>query len=213
MFLFLEFVIVANAEPHRLAGHDFQSGRNTIILGGQTTTLKLGKTPSRVPWIYVPLMTRQEICGTGQGINCLMVNVILGASSSEDTPASQGISIFGLEVNDDSTQIMHPTFGGKYHWSTRVGKDSYKRKKKSFPDVPPTQEQRRAVRNEMVETADAVLYINRLECTDQMISKLWTPYIDGFPADLWHSDFITGMGLTSLGATTTEEGVVDGKKK
>jgi hypothetical protein len=159
---FLEFLVVAYAELHLL-------GRDAIV--------------SIVPWIYVPLMTVDEVCGGATRMNCLVANLVLSRNTHHN------ISIHGLESNDYVTRSIGPAFAGtddrrKTPWQTYAVTDT--------------------AYHHMVAEADAVLLLHRKSCKDESINKMWGLHIDSFPAQRWHADILQGLGLTASDESSTE---------
>jgi Glycosyltransferase 61 len=190
LFHFLEFLVVAYTELHRL-----QQAAAMVVVSDMMMNKTLNATTSagastlhavQVPWLYLPLMTRQEICGAAHGMNCLILNMILTASipSTSSTRQQQGVAIFGVESNDNITRHVHEAFAGVWpkrkqqqQQQQRLDEDalfqeaSFLHKSSSTSSSFSQQQQ---------HFADLVLLIDRHACKRQQkqrIQKMWTNYI------------------------------------
>lgn len=206
-FHFVEFLVVAYTELHRLQAAmtgtteiaDIVDANEKGMQQHAAATLKA----VQVPWLYVPLFTRQEICGAAQGINCLILQMVLKANITEQQQQEQqqqisGIDIFGVESNDNITRQVHEAFTG-----------ILKKRDQKGVAVDPLR------RNELQSSsADLVLLVDRQSCKleakkKQNLGKIWTHYIADnvddtmsqrpsrrFPAEQWHADVQTALGYT-----------------
>jgi hypothetical protein len=180
LYHFLEFLVVAYTELHRLASAVTGTGTQSLPTDNSTTTLSTGFPTISVPWIYAPLMTESEICGTAGGINCLIADLVLQASSASALQVQDWrTGIHGLESNDVLTVQSHAAFRGQHT-----------RRKTKLPVFNQTQ----ATSNyqKMVQEADAAILINRADCMDD-IHKMWNGRIENFPAQQWHSDISNSL--------------------
>jgi hypothetical protein len=188
LFHYLEFLIVSYEEMQRLAyAGDEPTLSSSVSSPSSTTSLSRGSHPIRVPWIYTPMLFKGEMCGVAGGINCLISDLILRASSfssssSSSSSSSWDTTFYGLESNDNYTRSMHPNFKGereqrKTRTSLNISQDF------SFNDNY----------ERMQQEADAVLVVSRGECNKRSTNKLWADYIDDFPADKWHADVLAGL--------------------
>jgi hypothetical protein len=131
-------------------------------------------------------MTESEICGAAGGINCLIADLVLQASSASALQLQDWrTGIHGLESNDDLTVQSHAAFRGQH--ARRNTK------------LAPVFNQVQATNNyqKMVQEADAAILINRADCMDD-IHKMWNGRIDNFPVQQWHSDISNGLGSLEL---------------
>lgn len=163
LYHFLEFLVIAYEELHRLA----------VGSSGASRTHGL-----HVPWLNVPLFTREEICGK-HSINCLILDLILQSGLART-------GIYGLESNDNITQSIHEAYRGKLQQRSGDG---------WVPNTPAIQARHY---KKMVSQVDAVLVIRRAQCIDEQrerwnLHKLWSNYIDSFPADGWHQNLLKGL--------------------
>jgi len=207
LYHFLEFVVVAYETLHQLAA-SVSTQKSGSSAGQNRSSLLDCFMPIRVPWIYVPLMTQKEICGTADGINCLVADLILQASTVRPAPSSASssqrwiTSIHGLESNDLRTRSIHPAFRGNH--TARIITDD---KISTISD--PSQRYR-----DMAGNADAVIFVNRTACVDHTIHKMWWNHIDRFPTRLWYEDVSTGIAssATTNNSTTFEPAQKSQKK-
>mmetsp|Transcript_3205 Transcript_3205/g.9020 ORF Transcript_3205/g.9020 Transcript_3205/m.9020 type:complete len:494 (-) Transcript_3205:767-2248(-) len=173
LFHFLEFLVIAFAEWHALGQ---QGGRFTL------------------EWIHVPLMTPDEICGVGKGLNCAIINVLFGRGIRRDGSGSRnnfdddGTQIHGLYSIHNTTRISHPGYRGQLRQrdrhpgasdrlnnSTRWSSQAY---------------------DAMVQRVDAIFLVDRPRCkTEQRINirKIVTNYVGNFPAPTWYQHVRTGL--------------------
>lgn len=185
LFHFLEFLVVGYTGLHRLASASTGIGiRSLPPKGNSTTTLSTGIPSISVPWIYAPLMTESEICGAAGGINCLIADLVLQASSASALQLQDWrTGIHGLESNDVLTAQSHASFRGQHS----------RRKTK----LPVSNVQAITKYQKMVQDADAAILINRADCMDDT-HKMWNGRIDNFPAEQWHSDISKSLGSLEL---------------
>lgn len=176
LFHYLEFLIVSYKEMHR-----FASTGDEPTTSSSTTSLSRGSPPIRIPWIYTPMLYRSEMCGVAGGINCLISDLILQASSSSSS-SSWKTSFYGLESNDNYTRSMHPNFKGQHD------------RRKNWSPLNLTQHLYNNQDYErMQQEADAVFLVSRKGCNHRGINKMWADYLDDFPADKWHADVLAGL--------------------
>jgi hypothetical protein len=181
LFHFLEFLVVGYTELHRLASAGTGTGIRSLPTGNGTTTLSTGFPSISVPWIYAPLLTESEICGTAGGINCLIADLVLQASSASALQLQDyRTGIHGLESNDVLTAQSHPSFRGQH--------DRRKTKLPVFKQVQATNNYQK-----MVQEADAAILINRADCMDGT-HKMWNGRIKNFPVQQWYSDISNSLG-------------------
>jgi hypothetical protein len=179
LFHYLEFLIVSYKEMHRFASTGEEPSPSSS--SSTTTSLSRGSPPIRIPWIYTPMLYKSEICGVAGGINCLISDLILQASSSSSS-SSWETSFYGLESNDNYTRSMHPNLKGQHD------------RRKNWSPLNLTQHPYNNQDYErMQQEADAVFLVSRKECNHRQIHKMWADYIDDFPADKWHADVLAGL--------------------
>jgi hypothetical protein len=180
LFHYLEFLIISYKEMQRLAS---AWGEPTLSSSSSfsTTSLSRGSPSIRVPWIYTPMLYKAEMCGVAGGINCLISDLILQASSSSSMLSSYETKFYGLESNDEYTRSMHPNFVGEHE----------RRKNWSPLNIIQNLDDKNYER--MQKEADAVFLVSRKECDHRAINKMWASYIDDFPADKWHADVLAGL--------------------
>ena len=201
LFHFLEFLVVSYVELHNLLnkvgnvtsvglGIDdnatidlttFHSRRRRL----QQTMAQLPTLQSAgilVPWIYVPHMTRTEICGTAGGINCLIADLLFHGKTKELNNLSDTwmTHIHGLESNDLATRRMASLYNG-----TIISM------KQNRTVVLDDQGDRRY--QEMSQEADAVLLVHRHYCNDVATRKMWGHHIENFPRQSWYQDISRGL--------------------
>lgn len=188
LFHFVELLVVAYAELHRMMARTAASGGTKI----------------EVPWIYGPHMTSTELCGGPVRINCLIADLALRASG-RSVFQNQTTGILGLDALEDHVyrtplerkekavprrvQLVQELYSSSTSTTTSNPAaaaredDYYYQKVQSFAD-----------------RADAVLLVERFGCDAQGINKPWAGYIDDFPADEWHADVLKGLGALPLSA-------------
>jgi hypothetical protein len=200
LFHFLEFLVVGYTELHRLASAGTGTGTWSLPTDNITTTLSTGFPSITVPWIYVPLMTETEICGTAGGINCLIADLVLQPSSASALQLQDWhTGIRGLESNDVQTAQSHAAFRGQH--------DRRKTKLPVFNQVQATNNYQK-----MVQDVDAAILINRADCMDGM-HKMWNGRIDNFPVQQWHSDISNSLGSLESSLTSITNSATTGRNK
>lgn len=189
LYHFLEFLVVSYNEMHRLAAPPATGGGLSSAMN--PTSLSQGSPSIHISWIYTPMFYRSEMCGVAGGINCLIADLVLQATSSSSTINDDWkTKFYGLESNDKYTRQIHPVFTGEHsrrkNWSPANRTDP--QSNNGLLDY-----------QSMQDDADAVFIVSRSECNRGGVNKMWFDFIDGFPADAWHTDVVAGLG----GATSS----------
>jgi hypothetical protein len=189
LFHYLEFLVVSYTQLHRLASvgdesiTSSSSSKAKKKAKNNPTSLSRGSPSIRIPWIYTPMLYKSEICGVAGGINCIISDIILHASSSSSASETWETNYYGLESNDNYTRSIHSDFTGQHarrkRWSP-VNVTDYVSYNQDY--------------EQMQQATDAVLLVSRNECNHGDVHKMWMDYIDDFPADAWHADVMAGLG-------------------
>ena len=163
LFHFLEFAVIAFAELHQLSSQ---------------SQVQSSTTPLHVAWWYVPLLTQREICGTAAGMNCFILQQLLWPTVT---------AVYGLEHNPPALQAQHEALRGVLHKRAKVGHVF-------VSNATPAVHQARY--EHMMKQVDALLLVDRVQCKNeqrQRIHKIWTNYLDSFPAHAWYETVQRGM--------------------
>ena len=174
LFHFLEFAVIAFAEHYRL----------TTTASSSSSTLS-SSLPLSVQWWYAPLLTRREICGTAGGMNCRIMQMLWPTLST----------IHGLESNSMALQEQHQAYAGVLYKRAKVG-DEY------TPD-----DKQQARHDHMVNQVDVLLLIDRVQCKNEQqkrIHKIWTNYLDSFPAQAWHEAIMRALEQFKVSNTVSQ---------
>lgn len=145
-----------------------------------------------ISWLYMPLLSYSEMCGSYHSINCLVLNLLWGSrfngmTSSHPSPiqnTSDVFPAFGLDVNPPYMQAWHEAYRGIY-WTRPKQGNTW------VPDTDPTANGRRY--HDMMDQVDMVLLVDRNRCKEAQpvrINKMWTHLLDTFPAEEWHKRLI-----------------------
>lgn len=187
LYHFMEFAVVAYRELGRIRdAMNVDANANIAASANTSSANAVPPLDVSVPWIYVPLMTREEICGTAGGINCVMADMVFPSSSpASPQNVAPGPRVYGLESNDAVTRGVHPAFRGKH--SARV-----------VADPAPGLASAGRKYLDMVRQVDAVMLINRSACVDFTIHKMWWNHTDHFPASEWHEDVMRGLAARAV---------------
>ena len=166
LFHFLEFAVIAFAEWTRLSG----------ALGRHHPS---PLPPAVVSWWYSPLLTRGEICGVAGGMNCLIMQILWPTLRT----------VRGLESNPRVMHGWHSAYRGDLakRRTTTVVVDTSSRSRNYGND-------RRL--NAMMDEVDVTLLIDRVQCKREQttrIHKIWTNYLDSFPAQAWYQATLQGL--------------------
>eukprot|EP00977_Amphora_coffeiformis_P017809 scaffold5944_cov101-Amphora_coffeaeformis.AAC.5 len=177
LFHFLEFAVMAFAEWTQLSSHVAAMGRRD--------------SPVVVSWWYSPLLTRREICGVAGGMNCFILHKLWPT-----LPA-----VHGLESNSHVVQSWHEAYRG----------DLPRKRPTSMADMahPPTDDGADHRMDAMMEEVDVVLLMDRVQCKREQttrIHKIWTHYLDSFPAQEWYNTMVQGVQQRQQQGTRSQEG-------
>lgn len=192
MFHFVEMLVIAYSELHRIASALPPSQTATVITG---TTLARGSPAVSVPWIVSPFMTKSEICGGASGINCVIADLAFRASNASIFQDKSGI--LGLDSMESH----------KYNSQAERKEKAVARRIQLAAATygPPSQGTR-----EITDQADGVIVIERFGCKAAGTNKPWVGHIEGFPTDNWNADVMAGMGQSPDHKTDSKQRIVVG---
>lgn len=209
LFHFLEFLVIGFTELHRL-DQALSSSSTTPSSAASPAQPSISSPTSssptfsslQVPWLYVPLLTPEEICGSARGINCLMLQILFESSLSqphEQQPAAAVVSnktkpslslpiqIFGVESNDNvlRRQETNGAFAGvlRHRYGLKQVKRALESNDASSMVLPVDKMRADALHHANASDStfvDMVLFIDRNSCkqaSTSRIQKIWTSYI------------------------------------
>mmetsp|Transcript_5899 Transcript_5899/g.12422 ORF Transcript_5899/g.12422 Transcript_5899/m.12422 type:complete len:540 (-) Transcript_5899:753-2372(-) len=201
LYHFLEFLLIAFAEWHNLA----QSLKKEIRTKPHDHNILIN-ADMPLEWIQVPLMTRDEICGVGEGLNCFLLEFLFWPNEEIGHKHGNTTRIYGLESNHINTTLLHPGYQGVL--KKRTGFEGAEEKLQQSLDAAFAQVQTQNAANisamsaqseihqEMTTRADAVLLVDRPSCQRNQrvnIHKIFTNYVGHFPAQAWHDRVQEGL--------------------
>ena len=163
-FHFLEFAVIAFAELYQLSSQWSAAAPETAR--GQSSS----SSPLAVQWWYAPLLTQTELCGAAHGMNCVVLQTLWRTARA----------VYGLESNPPALQGQHEAYRGVLHKRAKVDDNV-------FVPLPPNEAMAR--HQSMLDQVDVLLYMDRVQCKREQrhrIHKIWTNYLDTFPAQAWH---------------------------
>lgn len=175
LFHFLEFLVLGFQELHRLEEAMLTQADDSLKNPSTASLTKI-----HVPWIYAPLLTVAEICGSAGGINCLIADLVLQASATHAETQHWQTGVHGMESNDLVTIKSHAAFRGQHA-----------RRSTTLSILGRMQASGKS--QHMNQQADAAVFIHRSSCMDD-IHKMWNGRIHNFPVEQWHANLENGLG-------------------